>query len=96
VKRQEISDCELTADIVLGLMADPGSYTIRGMTVLESAGPVQLGNNMPWRIHFRTAGGASSVAVKDIDISVLVDDGYCEYVLLTTDSWYRLRIVEDE
>jgi hypothetical protein len=34
--------------------------------------------------------------IKDIDINVLVDDGRCQFVLMTADSWWRLELVEDK
>lgn len=96
MKQQEISDCELTADIVLGLMQTPGMYMVNGNTVVDVVGPVKLGKSYPWTIQLRTASGPMWAPIKDIDINVLVDDGRCQFVLMTADSWWRLELVEDK
>lgn len=96
VKRQEIGECELTADIVLGLMQDPTRYSNHGLTVLETSGPVKLGKGMPWVIISRTAFCPSGGVVKDTDIQVLIDDGRAKIVPTDHLGWERLELVEDE
>jgi hypothetical protein len=96
VKRQEISDCELTADIVLGLMQDPMKYDCNGMQILEVVGPFKTGNNFPWVVIARTCMGGSCVVVEDTDIRVLVDDERAQIRPVWVKGWDVLELVEDK